>query len=247
MPAKGRWKVGRQGDLNPHQPMLRRPRTHRLSACISPSSCPQSTIGSHSVARSRSPALQAVPKVGPFQRGRSAPVRRPQRRRAWRLSQRHGRLGLAVAVLALGLTLVSEVLSSGRLQTALPGGWLSSVADLGEPVTYVRGGVRSTLPSAGGGLSADLGGFVTHVRDGDTIEVGGTPVRIANLDCAERNTVAGDRATRRMRELASGEQVTCTLEGRMSYDREVGTCKLAAIGQDLGRVLIGEGTCSRWQ
>ena len=33
-----------------------------------------------------------------------------------------------------------------------------------------------------------LVGMVTHVRDGDTIEVRGVPVRIANLDCAERGT-----------------------------------------------------------
>ena len=197
--------------------------------------------------RSRSPALHPGPKVVPFHRRRSTPVRRPQRRRAWRLSQWHGRLGLAVAVLALGLPLVSEVLSSGSLQVAVSGGWLRSVADLGGPVTYVRSGVQSALRSTGGRPSADLGGFVTHVRDGDTIEVGGTPVRLANLDCAERNTVAGDRATRRMRELASGERVACSLEGRMSYDREVGTCQLVATGQDLGRVLIGEGTCGQWQ
>jgi endonuclease YncB( thermonuclease family) len=38
-------------------------------------------------------------------------------------------------------------------------------------------------------------GMVTHVRDGDTIDVRGVPVRIANLDCAERGTSAGDRAT----------------------------------------------------
>ena len=31
-------------------------------------------------------------------------------------------------------------------------------------------------------------GMVTHVRDGDTIEVRGVPVQIANLDCAERGT-----------------------------------------------------------
>ena len=45
-------------------------------------------------------------------------------------------------------------------------------------------------------------GMVTHVRDGDTIEVRGLPVRIANLDCAERGACAGDRATALMRQLA---------------------------------------------
>ncbi len=94
--------------------------------------------------------------------------------------------------------------------------------------------------------TADLEGAVTHVRDGDTIEVAGTPVRIANLDCAEGDTTQGQAAGRRMAGLVRGEPVTCELEGRMSYDREVGTCALARTGQDLGEILIAEGTCGRW-
>ena len=66
--------------------------------------------------------------------------------------------------------------------------------------------------------------MVTHVRDGDTIEVRGVAVRIANLDCAERGTVRGERATALMRQIASGETASCALEGRRSYDRQVGVC-----------------------
>lgn len=36
------------------------------------------------------------------------------------------------------------------------------------------------------------------MRDGDTIVVGLIPIRIANLDCAETGTAAGERATRRL-------------------------------------------------
>lgn len=88
---------------------------------------------------------------------------------------------------------------------------------------------------------------VTRVRDGDTIVVGATPIRIANLDCAEKGSRNGDRATQRMTELTRGAgPLTCRQEGRRSYDREVGTCALPD-GRDIGEVLIREGYCERWR
>jgi endonuclease YncB( thermonuclease family) len=92
-----------------------------------------------------------------------------------------------------------------------------------------------------------IAGSITHVRDGDTIELGRVAVRIANLDCAERDTAEGQAASARMRELVAGQEVACELEGRRSYDREVGTCALASSGEDLGELLISEGTCERWR
>ncbi len=92
-----------------------------------------------------------------------------------------------------------------------------------------------------------LAGAVTQVRDGDTVEVGDVVVRIANLDCAERDTAEGRTASARMRELVAGQEVVCELEGRRSYDREVGTCALVSSGEDLGEVLIAKGTCERWR
>lgn len=90
-----------------------------------------------------------------------------------------------------------------------------------------------------------LSGRVTHVRDGDTVEVAGVPVRLANLDCAERGTSAGERAAARMNQLANAGSFSCRLEGRMSYDREVGLCDLPD-GRDVGEVLIAERQCGRW-
>jgi len=94
-------------------------------------------------------------------------------------------------------------------------------------------------------LGAELVGRVTHIRDGDTIEVEGIPIRIANLDCAERGSDAGARATQRMRDLSALGPMICSLEGRRTYDREVGVCALVD-GRDLGEILIAEGVCSRW-
>lgn len=86
---------------------------------------------------------------------------------------------------------------------------------------------------------------VTRVRDGDTIVVGLVPVRIANLDCAESGTYQGELATQLARKLTSGATMTCELEGRRSYDREVGVCSLPD-GRDFGEVLIAAGACDRW-
>ena len=95
------------------------------------------------------------------------------------------------------------------------------------------------------GSSSILTGRVTHVRDGDTIVVGVTPIRIANLDCAELGTAAGDVAKVRMQELVGGKTVTCDLTGRKSYDRMIGECDLGD-GRNLSVVMIQEGYCTRW-
>ncbi|MEP3667039.1 MAG: hypothetical protein ABJN42_09945 [Roseibium sp.] len=102
---------------------------------------------------------------------------------------------------------------------------------------------RNAAPAAAGGELVDT---VSRVRDGDTIVVGRTPVRIANLDCAESGSSAGDRATRYITRLVNNVQLQCALEGRRSYDREVGVCRLPD-GRDVGEVLIAGGYCQRWR
>ena len=42
---------------------------------------------------------------------------------------------------------------------------------------------------------------------------------IANLDCAESGTAAGERATRRAKQLVANQTVQCRLEGRRSGGR----------------------------
>jgi endonuclease YncB( thermonuclease family) len=48
-----------------------------------------------------------------------------------------------------------------------------------------------------------------------------------------------------MRQIASGETASCALEGRRSYDREVGVCSVAGVG-DIGEAMIGASACGRW-
>jgi len=131
-----------------------------------------------------------------------------------------------------------------NLPSAFQGGnaWKGGGAWANEPSRTVQASRPGTVFAAGGKLT----GRVTYIRDGDTIEVQGIPVRIANLDCAERDSSAGKRATQRMRALSSLGSVTCTLEGRRSYDREVGVCRLSN-GRDMGEVLISETVCDRWR
>lgn len=90
-----------------------------------------------------------------------------------------------------------------------------------------------------------LEGRVTRVRDGDTIVVGATPVRFANLDCAEMGTTAGLRARQRMVKLVGGQHVTCRLTGERSYDRMIGICRTSD-GRSVSWVMIREGYCGWW-
>lgn len=89
-------------------------------------------------------------------------------------------------------------------------------------------------------------GTVTHVRDGDTIEMGPIAIRLSRLDCAERDTEQGQRATEKMRALVHRAELTCDLSGRKSYDRHIGQCHLAD-GRDLARVMINTKTCKRFR
>ena len=123
---------------------------------------------------------------------------------------------------------------------------LAFVVPLAALAGYVAAHRIAALEAAATSTAFRLEGWVTRVRDGDTIEVSGVPVRIANLECAERGTVAGDSATALMRRMARGSTASCALEGRRSYDREVGVCSIAGIG-DVGEAMISAGACKRWR
>lgn len=148
-------------------------------------------------------------------------------RRLRRAAPRHS-AALTLATILLWTWVLADPRGSGRLAEAARQIWVDATRERPAPRREV------------------LTGRVTHVRDGDTIVIGGRPVRIANLDCAEAGTRAGDRATARMQRLARTSPVTCALSGRRSYDRDVGTCHLAS-GIDLGAILIAEGYCRRWK
>jgi len=65
---------------------------------------------------------------------------------------------------------------------------------------------------------------VTHVRDGDTIEVGGLPIRLQGLAAPEGDEPGGDQATLAMRRMELGRELRCELDGERTHDRCVGIC-----------------------
>jgi micrococcal nuclease len=84
-----------------------------------------------------------------------------------------------------------------------------------------------------------LTGMVTHVRDGDTIEVGKTPIRLNGVSAPELKEPLGQTSMRFMRDLVDGKHVRCQLNGKKTYDRFVGVCYLG--GQDIGAAVIEAG------
>jgi endonuclease YncB( thermonuclease family) len=88
-------------------------------------------------------------------------------------------------------------------------------------------------------------GTVTHVRDGDTIELRGVAMRLADLDCAELGTAAGARALQAVTALTAGKTLLCRLTGAQTYDRWVATCTLPD-GRTLSQAMIAGGHCARY-
>ena len=177
---------------------------------------------------------------------------RKRRRARRRLRGRASARVLILLLLGGALAVGTYVKREEAAQRWLTGAIRSSVEDPSErPLPRaLRGGnaMQSARTPRGGHTlttEASSGGLVTRVRDGDTIEVAGRAIRLATLDCAERGSVAGDAATRRMKTLVSGQRVSCSLTGKRSYDRWIGNCRVTG-GRDLAAVLIGEGLCRRW-
>jgi micrococcal nuclease len=82
-------------------------------------------------------------------------------------------------------------------------------------------------------------GQVTHVRDGDTIEVGGLPIRLNGLAAPEGDEPGGDAATRAMIELVQDRNLRCELNGERTHDRCVGICYLD--GADISAEMVRQG------
>ena len=129
-------------------------------------------------------------------------------------------------------------------------GQLPGVFAMGGGACFLLFSAVERFPEYMGPLPAmtafkQISGKVTHVRDGDTIVVGGVAVRFGSLNCAERDTAAGQRATGRISELTEGQTLSCALNGRHSFDRQIGSCSLES-GKDLAAEMISEGYCGRY-
>lgn len=94
-----------------------------------------------------------------------------------------------------------------------------------------------TLPLS---KSSNLTGIVTHVRDGDTIIIGAIPIRLAALNCPEKDTDKGKYATEIAKQFL-GEMANCDLTGAKTYDRFVGYCSIN--GNDFGQFMMQNSSC----
>jgi endonuclease YncB( thermonuclease family) len=104
------------------------------------------------------------------------------------------------------------------------------------------GAVVCLLLAAAGPVAPVVTGL-DRVRDGDTIVVGGVPVRLSGLHCPEKRETGGAAATAAIASLARRAEVACELTGRRSYDRHIGQCR--AGDTDLADALIRQGHCAR--
>lgn len=82
-------------------------------------------------------------------------------------------------------------------------------------------------------------GPVRGVRDGDTILVKGVPIRLNGVDAPELGTRAGNAAKVWMQDYLGEQVVSCTLNGRRTYDRWVGDCYLREV--DIAVAIISAG------
>ena len=106
----------------------------------------------------------------------------------------------------------------------------------------ICGLVACLLLAAAGPTPTTVSGL-DRIRDGDTLVVGGVPVRLSGLHCPERNEPGGAAATRAVAALAARTGVACTLTDRRSYDRRIGQCRAGDL--DLAEALIRQGLCAR--
>jgi endonuclease YncB( thermonuclease family) len=99
----------------------------------------------------------------------------------------------------------------------------------------------------GPAVAATLAGQA-DIIDGDTIKVGGIPVRLYGIDAPEGrqtcerdgNTYAcGKEATKALANLVAGQTVQCEIVGRDDYARALGVCTVG--DTELNRTLVRDG------
>jgi micrococcal nuclease len=106
--------------------------------------------------------------------------------------------------------------------------------------------------------SALLATSAPHVVDGDTLDIDGERIRIANIDAPEighpqcdAEKRLGEVAKRRLKDLLANGRIEVVrgdpADGRMK-DRYGRTLAIILVdGQDVGVVLVGEGLAREWR
>ncbi|MDX2103159.1 MAG: thermonuclease family protein [Alphaproteobacteria bacterium] len=92
-----------------------------------------------------------------------------------------------------------------------------------------------------------LEGRVSHVRDGDTLEIGGTAIRLSGIAAPELDQPGGREARDALRRLTRSGHVRCDPTGETNSDRTIAVCRLGE--RDLGEAMVQLGVardCPRY-
>ena len=84
------------------------------------------------------------------------------------------------------------------------------------------------------------------VIDGDTIDIGGTRIRLAGIDAPELDHPYGKNAKFHLMNLCKGVEIRAVFEGEQSHLREVATCYLPD-GRDLSAEMVKAGLGLDWR
>ena len=68
-----------------------------------------------------------------------------------------------------------------------------------------------------------ISGVVTSVHDGDTLTVGGEPIRLASIDAPELDQAYGQPSRAHLADMVLGQTVTVAFAQKDRFDRVVGT------------------------
>ena len=92
-----------------------------------------------------------------------------------------------------------------------------------------------------------VSGAVRYVTDGDTFTLRGVErsIRVWGLDAPERDEGSGSAATRTMRQMISGQSLTCQVRDIDQYGRIVGQCFLPD-GRDIAALMIAAGVATEY-
>ncbi len=111
------------------------------------------------------------------------------------------------------------------------------------------------LPALAPPVAAETFSGRVRVIDGDSLAVGGRPVRLHGIDAPEagqscigadgRDWPCGAWATRQLGALADGRQAVCEELDTDRYGRSVARCRVG--GQDLGRALVRAGAATAYR
>lgn len=116
-----------------------------------------------------------------------------------------------------------------------------------QPVRRPQSASRPDLVASAKTLPRTDAALVGHcwVIDGDTIDIGGTRIRLAGIDAPEMDHPYGRNAKWALVALCKGAQIRAVFSSELSHDRTVATCYLPD-GRDISAEMVKLGMAIDW-